>query len=302
MRVSALRIACLLVWCLAAEARADDRDLAAALDARGVGDEAFAARTLFSWTTEVQASELARTRRLLVRGASDGVSRSPYQRALDDLARDPRATESDAALARLLTSSPELGARRYAWVTPYGTAIPRGQRSYGPVLVAMAIADDALFARFSPAERPAFRVIDARGARVDPSLVLASPSRLASVLHVRADDPRGPYREIVVHGGVRCWSIGSASIRARLEEDRVLVARLRRVARPRRALPLAPFWGASAPFETETRRWSARWARSMPFDTARHRLDAGVLTELERVLAARLTQRASPVEECSSAR
>jgi hypothetical protein len=40
----------------------------------------------------------------------------------------------------------------------------------------------------------------------------------------------------------------------------------------------------------------------MPFDTARHRLDAGVLTELERVLAARLTQRASPVEECSSAR
>ena len=276
--------------------------LAAALDARGVGDDAFVARTLFSWTTEAQAAELSRTRRLLFRGASDGVSRSPYQRALDELGRDPGAIETDAALARLLTSSPELGARRYAWVTPYGTAIPRGQRSYGPVLVSMSLAPDALFARFAPAEHPAFRIVDAGGLTVDPSVVLSSPSRLASVLHVRADDPHGPYREIVVHGGVRCWSIGTAPIRARLDDDRVLLARLRRIARPQRALPLAPLWRTALPPEGQPRRWTARWARSMPFDTPRHRLSASVLTELERLLSVRLSQRVSPVEECTEHR
>jgi hypothetical protein len=298
VRASALRIACLLIAsCVATEVRADGRDLAAALDARGVGDDAFVTTALFSWTTETQARDLARTRHLLVRGASDGASRSPYQRALDDLARDPSAVASDVAFSRLLTSSPDLGARRYAWVTPYGTALARGQRSYGPVLVSMTLAPDALFARFAPSERPAFRFVDASGAVVDPALVLASPSRLASVLHVRADDPHGAYREIVVHGGVRCWSIGTAPIRARLEEDRMLLARLRRAASPRRALSLVPFWVARAPLESEPRRWTSRWARSMPFDTPRHRLSAPVL---ERLLAARLTQRASPVEECTA--
>jgi hypothetical protein len=296
---SAVVLLLLAAACSTARAQADDLGVAAALDARGVGDDAFVARPLFSWTSEAQAAELSRTRRLLARGAGDGVSRSPYQRALDELGRDPGAIESDAALARLLTSSPELGARRYAWVTPYGTAIPRGQRSYGPVLVSMSLAPDVLFARFAPAERPAFRVVDAGGVPVDPSVVLAAPSRLASVLHVRADDPRGPYREIVVHGGVRCWSVGTAPVRARLDEDRVLLARLRRLARPRRALPLAPLWRGAPPSESEPRRWTARWARSMPFDTPRHRLTASVLTELERLLSARLRQRASPVEECT---
>lgn len=276
-----------------------EAELARDLDARGLTDDAFVATTVYSWTTEAQAAELARTRRLLTRGAADGVSRSPYQQALDALAIDTTAPTSDVTLARLLTASPELGARRYAWVTPYGTAIPRGQRSYGPVLLSMTLADDAVFARFSPGERPAFHFTDREGRAIDPAVVIASPARLASVVHVRADDPRGGYREIIVHGAVRCWSMATAAIGARIEADRAVVSRLRRIARPRRALPLASFWGARAPTDG-VRRWTARWARTMPFDTSRHRLTPAVLTELERLLATRVRPRATPTEVCAS--
>lgn len=276
-----------------------EAELARDLDARGLTDDAFVATTVYSWTTEAQAAELARTRRLLTRGAADGVSRSPYQYALDAIAVDAAAPPSDVALAHLLTASPELGARRYAWVTPHGTAIPRGQRSYGPVLLAVTLTDDAVFARFAPNERPAFHLTDREGRAIDPALVVASPARLASVVHVRADDPRGGYREIVVHGAVRCWSMGTAALSDRIDADRAMVSRLRRIARPRRALPLAPFWSARAPID-DVRRWTARWARTMPFDSSRHRLTPTVLTELERLLASRVHQRATPTEVCAS--
>ncbi len=287
-----------------AQSPAAEAELAAELDARALTDDRFVATTVYSWTTEAQAAELARTRRLLSRGADDGVSRSPYQQALDAVATDASASSDDATLARLLTGSPELGARRYAWVTPYGTAIPRGQRSYGPVLLSITLSDDALFARFAPSERPAFRVVDVRGSPVSAAAVIAAPSRLGSVVHVRADDPRGPYREIIVHGSiapdaVSCWSMGTATVSARIDADRAIVSRLRRIARPRRPLPLAPFWLTRSPAD-DVRRWTARWARTMPFDTSRHRLTPTVLSELERVLASRLHQRATPIDTCPS--
>lgn len=280
-----------------------ETQLAADLDARGLGDDRFVATTVYSWTSESQAAELGRTRALLTLGADGGSTRSPYQRSLDELAMDHHAPASDVGLARLLTSSPDLSARRYAWVSPHGTAIPRGVRSYGPVLLSMTLAEDALFARFAPSERPSFRVVDARGETVDSSVLFADPSRLASVVHVRHDDPHGPYREIIVHGGrtrsaVQCWSMGTSTVSARIEADRVLVSRLRRVARPRRALPLAPFWASRPPADGD-RRWTARWARSMPFDTSRHRFTPSVLAELERVLSARVRQRVTPIDSCT---
>lgn len=299
-------VAALPVRSAGQEASLEDT-LASELATRSLTDDVFVATTVYSWTTEAQAVELARTRALLTMGAEGGHARSPYQEALDDVAADPTAAQGDGALARLLSSSAELGARRYAWVSPHGTAIPRGQRSYGSVLLAMTFAADALYARFDPDERPRFRVVDALGARVDPALVIERPSRLASVLHVRPGDPRGPYREIVVHGAptrsaIRCWSMGTREISARIAADRAMIARLRRVARPRAALPLAPFWRAGAREDDAPSRWTARWARTMPFDTSRHRLAPAALNELERILAARVRQRASPVEECATGR
>ncbi|MBX7197716.1 MAG: hypothetical protein K1X94_37060 [Sandaracinaceae bacterium] len=277
-------------------ASAQEAALEQALASRSLGPEAIVARTVYTWTTEAQAAELSRTRQLLTRGASGGVIRSPYQRALDAIARDPAAEPGDAVLARLLTSSPELGARRYAWITPYGTAVPRGVRSYGPILVAITLDPDAVYARVAPSERPAFRLVDGAGRAVSPHEIEAAPSRLASVLHVRADDPQGGYREIVVHGGVRCWAMGTSAVVARIDDDRRVIAQLAREAHPRRALSLAPYWSAVAGADA-ARRWTARWALTMPFDTPRHRLSVSALSAIEALLAVRHRQRIGPVVE-----
>lgn len=269
--------------------------LEAALEARALTDDDFARTEVYSWTTEAQAGILAQDGRLLRAGANDGRSRSPYQRALDELAVSRAADPDDVALARLLSTDPALASRRYAWTTPYGAVLPRGQRSYGPILVRIELDPGAWQARFAPEERPAFRVVDAAGAPVPVEDVLASPSRLASVVHVRAHDRHGAFREIIVHGGVARWSIGTPAIAARIEEDRRVLAGLRRAlaaGAPWRPRPFAPSWRTrgAAPHGL-----AALFAASMPFDTARHRLRDEALAALEAAMADRARLRVSPL-------
>ncbi len=291
---------------------AQERDeLVAALAVRSVTDDDFVRTSLFSWTSDAQARRLATERRLLTTGAAGGASRSPYQRSLDALIASEASHPDDAALARLLTESPLLGARRYAWATPYGTVLPRGVRSYGPALVHIVLEDDAWHARFAPDERPAFRVVDARGVDVPVADVLAAPGRLASVLHVRPLDAHGAYREVIVHGAVRCWSVGTAEVRERIEEDRRLLVALDRAlalaGARRRPPPMIEAWrvrvgdhgdpSSSGAWLTELR---ARWAATMPFDTSRHALTRTSLAALAETLALRGRHVVTPVEDCVS--
>jgi len=297
---------------LAVPVEAQERaELVAALAARSLTDDEFVRTSLFTWTSDAQATRLATERRLLTTGAAGGVSRSPYQRALDALIASGTAHPADAALARLLTQSPLPGAPRYAWTTPYGPVLPRRVRSYGPALVRIELGSDAWHARFAPDERPAFRVVDARGATVSAADVLAAPGRLASVLHVRARDPHGAYREIIVHGGVRCWSLGTIEVRDRIEEDRRLLVALDRAlalaGARRRPPPMLEAWRArlgsqgdpssAGAWLTELR---ARWAATMPFDTPRHALTRSSLAALAEALALRGRPVVTPAEECGS--
>lgn len=269
--------------------------LEAALDARALTDDDFARTEVWSWTTEAQAALLASDRRFLRSGAGDGATRGPYQRALDELVVSSTADPTDVALARMLSTDPALSARRYAWTTPYGTVLPRGHRSYGPVLLRIELDPEAWHARFAPDERPAFRIVDASGAPVPIAEVLASPSRLATVVHVRAHDPQGAYREIIVHGAVRRWSMGTPEIAARIEEDRRVLAALRRAvqAGPRSmSRPLAPSWATRA---AARRGLSSRMAATMPFDTPRHRMADESLAALEAAMARRARLRVAPL-------
>lgn len=258
-----------------------DADLRAALRGRALTDDDFARSELYTWTTREQAARLAREHRLLWATASDGALRAPYQRSLDALGA---GDGDDAVLAQLLTEHPALAARRYAWTTPYGTVIPNGLRSYGPVLVRIELRDDAWHARFAPDAEPAFRVVDARGRPVPIAAVLASPERLATVTHVRARAPQGAFREVVVHGGVLRWSIATEAIRERIALDRRVLAQLRAWGRRHRAaIPraLAPFWsGPIAPDADPI----ALFAASMPFDTPRHRPSDAALRAMIRAL------------------
>lgn len=257
--------------------------LAAALEARALTDDDFVRTEVYSWTSTAQAARLAADGTLLRARAGDGAS-SPYQRALDELASSSDAAPGDAALARLLTSHPVIGARRYAWTTPYGTALPRGARGYGPVLIRIELDPDAWYARFAPEERPAFLVVDGRGAPVRVEAVLAEPARLASVLHVRSHDPLGGFREIVVHGGVVRWSVGTPGITARVGEDRRVLAALRRARlRPRRASHAAAWRSRAA----ARRELATLASATMAFDTPRHRPTEAALRALERALARR---------------
>lgn len=258
--------------------------LARALAARALTHEGFAGTEVFSWTSATQAAALAEGQALLSARADDGATRGPYQRALDELAIAP--DPEDAALARVLTGHPALSARRYAWTTPYGTVLPRGRRSYGPVLLRIELDGDAWHARFAPGERPAFRVRDGAGREVPRAAVLAAPHCLATVLHVRPDDPHGGYREIVVHGAVARWSMGTPEIAARLADDQRVLAALARGLRSTRAPSMPAAW--SAPLGADL---ATRFAQTMPFDTSRHRPTAPALAALARAMASRARQR-----------
>lgn len=260
--------------------------LSEALAARSVTSADFARSEVFTWTTRAQAAQLAQDHRLLWAGAADGATRGPYQRALDVLAEG--APTDDAALARLLTSDTRLAARRYTWTTPYGTALPRGMRSYGPVLVRIELRPDAWHARFAPSETPAFRVVDSTGATVSVPEVLASPTRLATVLHVRHDDAEGGYREIIVHGGVARWSMGTPAITARIDEDIRVLEALRRTAPEADRRLFSPMW--SMPITQRVHSFAA----TIPFDTSRHRMTRAALGGLIAVLRARRNQRVEP--------
>lgn len=258
-----------------------------ALARRAVTETRFVHRELYSWTSLAQGRRLRAERVLLVAGAGDGAVRSPYQLALDELAR---GSGEEAELARLLTDHPALARRRYAWPTPYGTVTPRGTRSYGPVLIRMDIDAEALTVRFAPEEESPFSAVDASGAPVPLRVAIADPSRVGVVYHVRHSARLGAYREYIVHGRVARWSLATDAIRARVQEDVRLLRRLARALRvDRRRRSMAAAWvrpdGGLADL----------FASTMPFDTRRHRPSPQTLRALADRLA-RYRVRGPPLE------
>ncbi|MFY0541323.1 hypothetical protein [Nannocystis pusilla] len=196
---------------------------AAPRDEAAVHHDDFARRVLYTWTTPPQIDALRRSRRLLV-ADSDVGERSPYLRALDGLV--------DAhPLAAILRDHPGHRRRRYAWTSPFATALGLGERRYGDALVRIDLAEDALVVGFRPHAAEPFVLEDMSGEPVDLAVALADPGRIGAVYHVR-DGPADPiaFREYIVcnESQVAAWSVATPDIRARLDAELALLESLRR--------------------------------------------------------------------------
>lgn len=206
----------------APEAPEEPRQLLAplALDSRQP-----ARRTLFSWTTKEQAEELAKTRKLLVKNASDARAPSPFEESLKR-----RGSPVGSRLSTLLTRPP-LDRRRYAFPSPVGWALGVEGKPYGSALLRITLRPDAILLILDGAPDPElapFRAVNAEGARVAAAEIERQPRRVAAVFH-ESTDPRGvSFREYVVvnEGMVESWALGTEDIEAELTRDRQTLERL----------------------------------------------------------------------------
>lgn len=254
---------------------------------RAVTDDKFAQRELYSWTTPDQASALRKTKILLVATAKTRGAPSPYSRLLSRLA----AGEGQSAeVAKLLVEHPGLSKRRYAWPSPFATAVPLGERSYGHVLVRIVLKNDSFLAKLDPLEDEPFSFVDLNNAPVAKSEVLAQPERLAAVFHVRRKPEGGPkFREYIVCNEtmVARWSLGTAHEQAVVGEDAALIADLQSSplgsTLPKdAALDAASAWGKFVDKQSLLDAWRA----SVAFDSPKYKPSRPTLDAIATSLAA----------------
>jgi hypothetical protein len=247
----------------------------ASLDARAVDalrdaavtDAAYAKRVLYSWTTREQAATL-RTKKTLLLATELPSGPTPYVELLQKTAA---SSGPDADLARLLLIHPSLRLRRYAWSRPWPTRLGLTDRDYGDQLVRVVLVPDAVIARFDPTRPDAFDLRDLDERPVPLGEILASPARLAAVLHVRAGDGTPvAHREYVLcnESMVAEWSLATTAVREAIAEDGALLDTLARADLP--TGPAAPLWHPRAA-DLDTRDPAALYATALAFDNDRYR-------------------------------
>jgi hypothetical protein len=246
--------------------------LEARIDRHAVGADDFVRLDLYTWTTPVQIEALRAGGPLLVADALAGGRPTPYRLLLAAMARERRPGH---ALAALLQSTPALGRCRYAWPSPFATVLGLGSQRYGAALVRIRLRREAVIARLDPAADPPWTLRDGEGHAVEEDEVLAQPTRIGAVYHLRVDDEVGiEFREYVLCNAamVEAWEVGTPAIAERVAAERHLVLDLSQG--PFAALPRAhtrwrawPQWLDAG----EPRAWPSRWHRALAFDNVRYR-------------------------------
>lgn len=262
-------------------ATAQDLDIEHELSARRVTDDDFARRSLYSWTTREQAERLRSERQLLVATASSGAGPTPFNRALRTVAGQEQAR---GAIARALLEDPRIMRRRYAWTSPFGTAVPRGPRSYGHYLVHILLRREAWLGRFEPGRPQPFRFVTTAGRPVPLADVAAHPERIGAIFHVRRP-PAVPiaFREYVVcnEAMVKSFSLGTPAIARRVRNEARLLRQLAAGPFARRRRGLAhPTWSSPSPPSTLPDRYRA----TLAFDGPRHRISPEKLRRIADAL------------------
>jgi hypothetical protein len=244
-----------------------DAKLAASLREAAVTDASYARRILWSWTTREQAEVLRRDKTLLLDTQLPS-GPTPYVELLTATAS---GTGPYADLAQLLLFHPSLRQRRYAWTRPWPTRLGVGDHDYGDQLVRIVLSPRAVIARFDPGRPDVFELHDLDERPVPLGAVLADPSRLAAVVHVRTDPKTPiPHREYVLcnESMIAEWSIGTGAERAALGQDLALLSGLRAASLP--AGPARPHWAESLP-DGPAPDGIALFAQALAFDSDRYR-------------------------------
>lgn len=180
-----------------------------------VTDDAFARRILYSWTPATTADRLRRDRVLFDDAKMPEGPTAYVQRLEHTAARE----DASGLLANVLLGHPDLARRRYAWVRPWATRMGI-VRDYGDQLVEVVLRPDAIVGKYDPSlsEPWEFRDLDERPVAL--ARVLADPSRIGAILHVRRDaDPH--FREYVLcnASAIESWSLATTSIDTAIRRD-----------------------------------------------------------------------------------
>lgn len=254
-----------------AAGRAAESALQDLLARQAVYHDAFARRTLYTWTTPDQIQEIRLTGRLLLRTESPTRGRSGFERTL---AGPPH---SGTDMARLL-ETPRFARKRFAWPNPWATVDGWPGETYGDRLVEVRIKEEAIVGRFLPAADPSWTFADAAGSPVRMWVVLANPSRLAAVYYASEPSRSGTgsfarysrgYREhvLVNEEMVESYSHGTPQMRRRVEKDIGILRGFRNALASRAATPgppgRTPAWdGDPAAFAWDEALSRARWPRA----------------------------------------
>ncbi|MCH9679959.1 MAG: hypothetical protein K0V04_00885 [Deltaproteobacteria bacterium] len=185
------------------------------LRAAAVTDDAFARPVLYSWASDATAARMAEDHALF----DDDVlpeGPTPYVQRVEHIASRGGA---EGRLARALLGHPDLSRRRYAWSRPWPTRLGI-VRPYGGHLVRVQLRSRSLIGRFDPDATPVWTFHDLDERPVPLARVVADPSRIAAIYHVRRDAE--PYfREYVLcnESMVESWSLDTPQLAQMLALD-----------------------------------------------------------------------------------
>lgn len=267
-------------------------DAAAAATRALVGDavfhDRFVRRTLYTWTTPEQLSELRTGTPLLSREESPVHGASYSDQVLEALAQRGDAT------AKMLFST-GFAKSRYAWPAPWATRAGWPDEQYGDQLIRITLRPGAVIVALSTATG----TFEARDLDDKPVLLadlVANPARIAA-LYFTSDASRPPaagipkptatFREYLVCNDamIESWTVGGPELAREVEREAAaldaLVAYLRGHAGPTRVV-VPGSWARAQPVDTP----EAAFAAALAFDNVNYRLDPDALALLAQLLRA----------------
>ena len=166
------------------------------------------------------------------------------------------------------------------------------EKRYGDELLHVRLASDAVIVRLDPARTPAFEARDLTGNVVPIASLVADPTRIAAIFHVRTGtDVPAPFREMVLVNEARidAYGAGTATVHAEADAESTLLRDLLKIADlPRSRSPARSARSRAVRLLSGPSAASSlvdRWDLTLAFTIPRYELDSHHVREIEEALA-----------------
>jgi hypothetical protein len=172
-------------------------------------------RTFYTWTTQEQLADLAKSKQLLVRSRSASGAPSYYQRVVGGFA----ASGDD--VARIL-ADPAFSRVRFAWPHAWPTSMGVAGESYGDEIVRVTLQPGAWIVPVTDAMGSTGEGVTVMGGHVTRAELVRTPERIGAVYFVHEGrDGTPPYREFVLVNEhmVESFSAKTPELAAELEAE-----------------------------------------------------------------------------------